>query len=321
MEAAVQDHPAPDETSRAEAAAELPGRPIRLDLHPALAVLGYYDGVYVVISDMPHGARLSAGRSNGNFTWSLLPAELEDLSLILPDERPDVVLTVSIITPDPDGYEFASTSAQFNIIVADGVSTIPFNSLRRIEPHHQQDWPGLLQRAVDASRARFNSHAEDGHHAAPARLAPAVREGEAAPTAAAPAAVEQDAAAEARLLAAARLEWRADEEARFARARARWEAEVGDARTRLVEELAERHAQDLRDAEARWHVREQERLIVHEALWSARLAAQEIHWRSEESLRFAASIASWRMKVRAERWRRAACWIAFSVTMGSLLLA
>lgn len=314
MEAVVQDHPAPGETT----AAEPPDRPIRLDLHPALAVLGYYDGVYVVISDMPNGARLSAGRSNGNFTWSLLPAELEDLSLMLPAERPDVVLTVSIITPDPDGYEFASTSAQFNIIVADGVSTIPFSSLRRIEPLHQQDWPGLLQRAVDASRARFSPHAADDHHAAPARAAPA---GEVAPAAAPPAALEQDNAAQAHLLAAARLEWRADEEARFARARARWEADAGDARARLVEELAERHAQDLRDAEARWHVREQERLIVHEALWSARLAAQEIHWRSEESLRFAASIASWRMKVRTERWRRAACWIAFSVTMGSLLLA
>jgi hypothetical protein len=317
MEAAVQDHSASDETTRIEAA-DPAGQPIRLDLHPALAVLGYYDGVYVIISDMPVGARLSAGRSNGNFTWSLLPAELEDLSLTLPSERPDAVLTVSIVTPDPDGYEFASTSAQFNIIVADGISTIPFNSLRRIDPHHQQDWPGVLQRAVDAKRAQFHPNPEGDTRAAPAWPTLGIREREPVPAAPAQATIEQGAA---RLLAAARIEWRADEEARFARARAQWEAEAGDMRTRLADELVERHAQDLRDAEARWHVREQERLIVHEALWSARLAAQEIHWRSEESLRFAASIANWRMKVRAERWRRAACWFAFTITMGSLMLA
>src|SRR5262245_10318122 len=83
---------------------------IRLDLHPALAVLGYYDGVYVVISDLPADARLSAGRSNTNGTWSLLPHELEDLSVILPQGgKSELFLTVSIATPDPDGYEFAST--------------------------------------------------------------------------------------------------------------------------------------------------------------------------------------------------------------------
>ncbi|MGE0119209.1 MAG: hypothetical protein AB7S71_06690 [Dongiaceae bacterium] len=318
MEAAVQDHTASDETTRIEVATDPAGQTVRLDLHPALAVLGYYDGVYVVISDVPVGARLSAGRSNGNFTWSLLPAELEDLSLTLPSERLDVVLTVSIVTPDPDGYEFASTSAQFNIIVADGISTIPFNSLRRIDPHHQQDWPGVLQRAVEAKRAQFHPNPEGGPEA-PAWPAPTIREREAVPAAPAQATIERDAATQ--LLAAARIEWRADEEARFTRVRAHWEAEACNERTRIAEELAARHAQELRDAEARWHVREQERLIVHEALWSARLAAQEIHWRSEESLRFAASIANWRMKVRAERWRRAACWFAFTITMGSLLLA
>lgn len=316
MEAAAQDHSASDETTRIEAA-DPAGQPIRLDLHPALAALGYYDGVYVVIGDMPVGTRLSAGRSNGNFTWSLLPAELEDLSLILPSDRPDVVLTVSIVTPDPDGYEFASTSAQFNIIVADGISTIPFTSLRRIDPHHQQDWPGVLQRAVDAKRARVHSSPGGEPQTVPACPRPVVREGDTAPALAE--AIEQDTAA--RLLAAARIEWRADEEARFARARAQWEAEVSNMQAHLAEELSERHAQDLRDAEASWHVREQERLVVQEALWSARLAAQEIHWRSEESVRFAASIANWRMKVRAERWRRAACWFAFTITMGSLMLA
>jgi hypothetical protein len=321
MRLAVQDQHPGDAAAPAEPANDAPGQTIRLDLHPALAVLGYYDGVYVVVSDMPIGARLSAGRSNGDFTWSLLPAELEDLSLVLPSGRSEAFLTVSIVTPDPDGYEFASTAAQFNIIVGEGISTVPFSSLRRIEPdHRRQGWPGVVQRAVEAERSRLGRILGDDRQidsldrslpAMDARVA----------TTAAHSAAEQEAMIQARLLAAARIEWRVDEELRFERARAQWQAEADEAWTRRAAELAERHARELRDAEARWHAREQERFIVNEALWSARLAAQEIGWRSEESQRFAAAIVNWRMKVRAERWRRAACWFAFCVTIGSLLLA
>src|SRR5262245_17723280 len=125
MRPAVQYHEAINEATPIDvAAADGMCQPIALDLHPALAMLSYYDGVYVVISAVPVGARLSAGRSNGNFTWSLLPAELENLSLFMPSSHTEVTLTVSIVTPDPDGYEFASTSAQFNIIVTDGIGTV-----------------------------------------------------------------------------------------------------------------------------------------------------------------------------------------------------
>jgi hypothetical protein len=311
MRPAVQEQLATDEATQIEVAADALGQPIPLDLHPALAVLGYYDGVYVVISDLPVGARLSAGRSNGNFTWSLLPAELESLSLILPAHRTQVMLTVSIVTPDPDGYEFASTSAQFNVIVADGISTVPFNSLRRIEaPHHEDE---IEQRGGRAKRSRLETILGDE---LPIDRHPMVRSSTAA--AGTP---EHDAAAEARLLAAARLEWRADEEARMMRSRESWEADAADRWVRRSAELAEQHARELRDAEARWHARELERVVVTEAMWSARLAAQEVSWRSEESTRFAAALASWQAKVRAERWRRAAAWFVFSLTIGSLMLA
>ncbi len=316
MRAAIRTHYASEEDKRADAASSAPCQPIRLDLHPALTGLGYYDGVYVVISDMPVGARLSAGRSNGNFTWSLLPADLEDLTLTLPNGGAAALLTVSIVTPDPDGYDFASTAAQFNITVANGVGSVPSNSLRRIESHHYRDWPGLVQRAVDARRPRLDTILDDDGDAASRR-----RDGDAGPAAETHARTGQDGAAEARLLAAARAEWQADEEARFSRIRAEWEAEARDTCARLSAELAAHHERELREAEARWHGREQERLTVNDALWSARLAAQEIHWLSEETQRFATAIANWRMKLRSERWRRAACWLAFSVTTGSLLLA
>lgn len=312
--------PAPRDHHASNDASDAPGQPIRLDLHPALASLGYYDGVYLVLSDLPIDARLSAGRSNGNLTWSLSPADLEELTLTLPNGHADVMLTVSVVTPDPDGYDFASTSAQFNIVIADGSSTVPFNSLKRIEPRHHQDWRGLVQRAVDAERSRLDANLNDDPNAASQRRTGAAGDGDAGRAAEAGAAAKHDAAAEARLLAA-RAEWRADEEARLMRARAQWEVEAAEIWARLTAELAERHDREIKEAEARWHGREQERLTITDALWSARLAAQEIHWRSEETPRFAAAIASWRMKLRSERWRRAACWLAFSVTTGSLLLA
>ena len=157
--AAIIDATIDQEAGRPPAEASDRGQPIRLDLHPALAVLGYYDGVYLVISEMPAGTRLSAGRSNTNGTWSLLPDELENLTIMPPEGGKDeFLLTVSIATPDPDGYDFASMTAQFHVHVAGGTSTVPFNSLKRIEPQpQQQEWPDLVQRAVQLSRTRLQT--------------------------------------------------------------------------------------------------------------------------------------------------------------------
>jgi len=293
---------------------------IRLDLHPPLAVLGYYDGVYVVIGDMPAGARLSAGRSNNNGTWSLLPDELEDLTIIPPEGgKGEFLLTVSIATPDPDGYEFASTTAQFHVHVAGGTSTVPFNSLKRIEPQSQQQWPVLVRRAVQTNHTRLQTILGEEPRIAPREAAPVL-------PASAPAPAEslsdaELAAWQARQLAAERAEWQADEEARFSRAREQWWADAEELWAARAAELAERHARELMDAEARWQAREQERAAVTEARWNARLAASEAQWRSDEAERFAQTMARRRTKLRAERWRRAACWAAFGIAVGSMLVA
>jgi len=78
---------------------------------------------------------------------------------------------------------------------------------------------------------------------------------------------------------------------------------------------------ELRAAEDRWVAREQERAAVTEALWSARLAASEIQWQSEESERFSRAFAHQRTKLGLERWRRAACWVALAIAIGSMLVA
>ena len=318
--AAIIDATIDQEAGRLPVEASNCGQPIRLDLHPALAVLGYYDGVYVVISEMPAGTRLSAGRSNTNGTWSLLPDELENLTIMPPEGGKDeFLLTVSIATPDPDGYDFASMTAQFHVHVAGGTSTVPFNSLKRIEPQQQQqEWPDLVQRAVQLSRTRLQTILGDeaSHRTSdPAPLLPAMD-----PSAALP--PDEDAVVwQARQLAAERAEWRSEEEARFARTREQWWADAEELWTARAAERADRHARELREAEDRWQMREQERSAVTDALWSARLAASEVHWRSEESERFASAMTHRRAKLRTERWRRAACWVAVAVAIGSMLVA
>jgi hypothetical protein len=299
--------------------AEGHGQTIRLDLHPALAVLGYYDGVYVVISDLPPKARLSAGRSNANLTWSLLPDELEDLSILLPQgATPEFLLTVSIATPDPDGYDFASMTAQFHVHVARGTSTVPFNSLKRIESQRQPGWPELVEHAIHSRRSRLDAilgteRRADGNDRSPPPV------GVDAPPAV-PTANADVAAWQARQLAAERAEWQADEEARLARARAQWEAEAEAVWAARAAELAKHHERALIESDARWQVREQERATITDALWSARVAASEVCWRSEESERFARAIGQWHARLRTERWRRAASWLVFVVTVGSMMV-
>src|SRR5262249_26397017 len=125
-------------------------RPIGPELHGAFSVVGGVDGIYIVVADMPLGVRLSAGRCNSDFTWSLAPDEIEDLSVIVPDSaEQEFTLTVRVVTPDPDGYDFASTTAQFNVVVGPGGSAVPFNSLKRIEPLEPRDWPVIVRSAYD----------------------------------------------------------------------------------------------------------------------------------------------------------------------------
>lgn len=269
---------------------------VGLELHPALSVLGFFDGIYLVVSDMPAGARLSAGRCNGDFTWSLLPDELDGLQLLLPESRTgECLLTVNIVTPDPLGYDFASTAGQFHVAVKAGASSIPFNSMRRLEGPQVGGWSGMVRRARATQGERTQP---------PLQPQPAIET------------FDDDAR-----LAAAKAEWEADEEVRLARARARWEAEAEAIWDRRSACLVERHDQELREREARWQERESERLAVAEALWSARLAAAEIHWRSEESDRTAVALVQFQKRTRTERLRRAAGWVLFAAVIGSMVLA
>jgi hypothetical protein len=263
------------------------GLAVRLELHAPLSVLGVLDGIYIVIADMPLGARLSAGRCNSDFTWSLTPEEIADLCVVLPEAGvQEFTLTVRVVTPDPDGYEFASTTAQFNILVGPGGSVVPFNSIKRTEPREQGDWSFLVRSAYDRHLSQLSGTPGD----APAPRQQARR----TPAAAADGETERDAnawaaAAEARQLAAHRLEWQADEAARLARTRARWEAEAEEIWRRRANELGRCYEERLAESETHWRLREAERIAAVDATWMARLAACEARWRADEAQRFAAA--------------------------------
>ena len=93
-------------------------RRVALDLEHPLLQAGAVDGVYVVVEDVPAGIRLTAGRRNGNDTWSLAPGELDGLEAILPPDRVEpFLMSVRILTPDPHGYDYASTAAKFELII------------------------------------------------------------------------------------------------------------------------------------------------------------------------------------------------------------
>lgn len=271
---------------------------VALELHPALAVLGFFDGVYLVVSGVPAGARLSAGRCNGDFTWSLLPDELDGLQLQLPETHAgECLLTVNIVTPDPLGYDFASTAAQFHVAVKDGSSSIPFNSMRRLEAAPAGGWSSMVQRAQATHVPRRPSTVQPQSQPAAETPGEDVR------------------------LAAAKAEWQADEEARMARARAHWEEDSERIWAERATDMIRRHEQDLRDRQACWSEREAERIAGLESSWSARLAAAEVRWRCEEAERIARVLTLQQSQVRAAAWRRAAGWVLLTVAIGSMVLA
>jgi len=243
------------------------------ELHAALSVLGIVDGIYIVVADMPLGARLSAGRCNSDFTWSLTPDEIESLAIVVPEERAEeFTLTVRVVTPDPDGYDFASTTAQFNIVVGPNGSVVPFNSLKRIEPLEPRGWSDVVQSAYDRHLAQIAAASDERLQPA-RRMEPAAsnhREREPAP-----------AMPETRQLSAARREWEAEEEMRLARSHSRWEIEAEEIWRRRANDLARYYEERLAENDARWRMREAERVASVDASWAARLVAAEARWRSE----------------------------------------
>jgi hypothetical protein len=227
-----------DGVSRSEAPS---CRAVAVDLQSPLMQLGAIDGIYVVVEGIPPGVRFSAGRYNDDDTWSLAPGELEELHAILQGARTDpFILTVRVLTPDPGGYDYASTTATFDVVVTPGatpsaVTAIP-RQLPQVRPLGSIIAPADDPRATEDRRlaaAQAEWQAEEA-----LRLERAHAQWEAA--AGARWAV-QEAALKTRHatdLAEAESRWRHREAARIAAAEAQWNARAATRQARRRAEEA-----------------------------------------------------------------------------------
>jgi hypothetical protein len=218
-------------------------RRVALDLQDLLLRAGTPDGIYIVIEDVPTETRLSAGRCNGNETWSLAPGELDGLTLVLPLTRIEpFLLSVRILAPDPCGYDYASTTAKFEIVVC------PDREFTVVVPARNStaglSWPRPLP--VQPSLHSGSTTTAD------------------------------------RGVAAVRAEWQVEEEIRSARARAYWESTEDERWLVRESELRAQLRAELAEAEAAWALREAKRVAAVEAHYAARLAASKVRCRAQE---------------------------------------
>jgi hypothetical protein len=245
-------------------------RAVPLDLRGPIAGLGPLDGIYIVVENMPTAARLSRGRCNSDLTWSLAPDELDGLELIMHGRghRP-FALTVRILTPDPHGYEFASTLAKFDLF---GTSDGEPATMRGLSERARSaaDWPQMVRQAYARHRTQQDEQAHE----------PATRTGSIELTPEERIRIEQQRLSDEARLATLRAEWQAEEDLRLERAREDWDAKWWERwRTRELE-LNQRHAQILAGVEDAWQARESTLTASLDAQWGARLAAVEACWRS-----------------------------------------
>ncbi len=91
---------------------------IALDISSALACGGGFESLTVTVSGVPAGARLSAGRDNGEGRWSLSAGDLDGLAITPPaDWGADFTLTVTA-TASEAGGDTATTGAGLQVTVA-----------------------------------------------------------------------------------------------------------------------------------------------------------------------------------------------------------
>src|SRR5262249_31503253 len=82
---------------------EQSGRVIPLNLGPMLAVYKNRRRLALRIERMPHLARLSAGRNNGDNSWSLSFSEIDTLAYVPPEGSANESVALSVRVIDLDG--------------------------------------------------------------------------------------------------------------------------------------------------------------------------------------------------------------------------
>jgi SH3 domain-containing protein len=229
---------------------------IGIDMAKALPGLAITESMQIIIEGVPDGARFSAGRNNGDKTWSLDPEDLVGLGYLPPAGlgAADQSFFVRLLTFDPDGYQIASTTAQVAVTVDGMTARRPVlldgaeaegavDAIREIE--FSQRLAGAEEAWREAEEERVRKLEEAWHSAAEEQL-------------------------------------RAAEEA--------WREGEADRHRALTDQLAD-VARRLRETEMEWHRGESERIsaaLAQAADFTAqRFAAAEEQWRIEADRRIA----------------------------------
>ena len=234
-------------------------RAVPLDILPLLTPFKKRGRLSVRVEKLPIQARLSAGRNNGDRSYSLMLDELEDLSYLAPegtDPRP--ILSLRIMALD-DGD--AATIALRDLPVDFGGNEfgegVDAEDVRRLVDELTRVKSALAIRESELAEARMkagSARTETSRHAASEELE------------------------------AARAEWKAEADARLAKVQA-------DAAAKLAESWSIWQAEQKAKGSAPDLAKERERWQQESA---AALAKAEKDWKAGEAARLAASEAKWR---------------------------
>lgn len=252
-------------------------RCIPVDLAASLVNLNLDPKVIIKVEDLPPGALLTCGQGNSNNSWSLKLEDTDDVVFIAPqdDNSESFPLSIRILMPDPDGFDYASTIHKFDIMLSAGATQSAFTA---IQPEDGKGEPAQLGALKDAlAKARglgdiklTSKKALDFDE----QSAGAFESQRSSASLQALFSAEQQQEQERRRLDDAEAEWRALEERRLAEARAEWMIDTEGKIAQAVGETRMQEEQKLLAAEARFREQLAEKLEDAKARWKAKHASR-----------------------------------------------
>jgi hypothetical protein len=252
-------------------------RCIPIDLAASLVNLNLDPKAIIKIEDLPPGSLLTCGQGNSNNTWSLKLAETEDVVFIAPidDNSDSFPISVRILMPDPDGFDYASTIHKFDILLTDTSSQSAFTAIQADDGKGEPAQLGALKDALAKARGLGDIKLNKKNALNFDEESAAAFEGQrSSASLQALFSAEQKEEEERRRIKDAEEEWRAHEERRLAEARAEWMLETEAKVVQAVAETRMQEEQRLLAAEARFREQLTEKLEDAKARWKAKSASR-----------------------------------------------
>src|SRR5262245_2021290 len=252
-------------------------RCIPVDLAASLTNLNLDPKVIIRVEDLPPGSLLSCGQGNSNNSWSLTLEDTNDVVFIAPqdDTSDSYPLSIRILMPDPDGFDYASTIHKFDILLSDTGSQSAFTAIQPEDGKAEPAQLGALKDALAKARGlgdiKLNKKNALNFDEESAKAFEGQRSSASLQALFSAEQKEED---ERRRVKDAEEEWRAHEERRLAEARADWMIETEAKVVQAVAETRMQEEQKLLAAEARFREQLTEKLEDAKARWKAKSASR-----------------------------------------------